>query len=337
MSRRWVGAGMDWDDRIGRRLRPKDLHTLQTVAELGSMAKASAELGLSQPAISKSIADMELMLGAALFDRSARGVELTEAGRLLVERGKVIFDELRQCVRDIEHLSDPTRGLVRIGTTTPMTAFVSEVIGRLCKDHPGITFHTIVNDTTTLLRQLRERELDAVITRWVPGSAAPEDLAAEVLFKAPLAVLADKRHPLVRRSGIGLADLAAQRWVLPPPETFLGQIVGEIFARRALPLPPARVVTVSVPMQLNLLASGQFLAMLPRRLVDYRANAAWLRALDVDLADSADPVALVTVEGRRMAGAVMVFSEASRAAAKAQHPVSEGAGLLIRRQGRRQG
>ena len=70
---------MRWDDRIGRRLRLKDLHTLQTVAEAGSMAKASERLALSQPAISKAVSDMEHTLGAPLLDRSSRGVELTES------------------------------------------------------------------------------------------------------------------------------------------------------------------------------------------------------------------------------------------------------------------
>jgi PAS domain S-box-containing protein len=83
---------MRWDDRIGRRLRLKDLHTLQTVAEAGSMAKASERLALSQPAISKAVSDMEHTLGAPLLDRSSRGVELTECGRLqaLAERNLLL-------------------------------------------------------------------------------------------------------------------------------------------------------------------------------------------------------------------------------------------------------
>lgn len=75
---------MLWDDRIGRRLRLKDFHTLQTIAEAGSMAKAANLLAMSQPAISKAIADMEHVLGASLLERSSRGVELTESGRILV-------------------------------------------------------------------------------------------------------------------------------------------------------------------------------------------------------------------------------------------------------------
>ena len=127
---------MLWDDRIGRRLRLKDLHTLQTVAEAGSMAKASRQLALSQPAISKAIADMEHALGAALLDRSAQGVEITDCGRLLLARGRVIFDELREGVKDIQNRSDPTRGEVRIGTTEPLSGFVSEAISRLSRASP---------------------------------------------------------------------------------------------------------------------------------------------------------------------------------------------------------
>src|SRR4051794_41113065 len=82
---------MKWDDSFARRLRLKDLHTVQTVAALGSMAKASRRLALSQPAISKAISDMEKTLGALLFERSSDGVELTECGRMLTQRARVIF------------------------------------------------------------------------------------------------------------------------------------------------------------------------------------------------------------------------------------------------------
>jgi DNA-binding transcriptional LysR family regulator len=305
---------MPWDHRIGRRLRPKDLHTLQTIAELGSMAKASIALGLSQPAISKAIADLERLLGAELLDRSARGVELTEPGRLLVERGRIIFDELRQCVRDIEHFVDPTRGEVRVGTTAPMTVFLSEVIGHMSPSYPGITYNVEVNDSRSLLRSLRERELDVIITRWMTSEA--DDLAAELLFEAPLAVLADKRHPLVERRKLALADLMTQTWVLPPRDGFLGRIIAEVFARRGLDCPPALVTTISVYMQLNLVASSRFLAMLPARMARYEANLGWLRTLNVDLSDSADPVASVTIAGRRLPGPAALLQKACREVAE---------------------
>jgi DNA-binding transcriptional LysR family regulator len=110
---------MKWDDRIGRRLRLKDLHTLQTVAEVGSMAKASERLALSQPAISKAVSDMEHVLGAPLLDRSSRGVELTECGRLLVERTRVVFDEITQGVSDIDACLIPPEATSKSAQPSP--------------------------------------------------------------------------------------------------------------------------------------------------------------------------------------------------------------------------
>src|SRR5947209_2720676 len=131
---------MRWDDRLGRRLRLKDLHTLEIVAEVGSMAKASQHLALSQPAISKAISDMEHALGVPLLDRSARGVDLTEHGRVLVDRTRIIFDEVKQGIRELEHLTDPTKGEVRIGTIEPVSPVLSDIICRLTRRYPRITY-----------------------------------------------------------------------------------------------------------------------------------------------------------------------------------------------------
>lgn len=101
---------MRWNKQIGRRLKLRDLHFLMTVVQAGSMAKAEPLLSVSQPVISKVIADMEHMLGVRLLDRSPRGVEPTIYGRRLIASSYGIFDELRQCVVEIDHLSDPAAG-----------------------------------------------------------------------------------------------------------------------------------------------------------------------------------------------------------------------------------
>ncbi len=302
---------MKWDDRVSRRVRLKDLHTLQTIAELGSMAKASTHLALSQPAISKAMADLEHTVGAPLLDRSAQGVELTECGRLLIERGRVIFDELLQGMREIEHRSDPTQGLIRIGTTEPITSVVSDIICSLVRRYPRITYHVNVSDTDALARQLRERTLDVLVTRWIPP-LIDEDLAGEVLFQNALAVMADKSHPLVGRKKLRLGDLMDERWTLSPPDSFLGRIVVDVFSRRKLELPRAVVTTLSIYMRLGLLASGRFLTVLPRTMLRQRSNRAWLRALDIDLNDSAGPIALITLKRRRSASPLKLFEEAGR-------------------------
>src|SRR5215470_12524204 len=109
---------MDWDEqRVSRRMKLRDIHVLLTVARCGSMGKAAAELSVSQPAISKTIADMEHALGVRLLDRYPRGVEPTIYAQALLDRGVIAFDELKQAARHIEFLADPTTGTVMFRAT----------------------------------------------------------------------------------------------------------------------------------------------------------------------------------------------------------------------------
>jgi len=299
------------DLRKARRLKVRDLDMLQALAEAGSMAAAAEHLALSQPAISKAMSEMEHSLGAQLLDRNSRGVELTEIGRVWLERGRVILDEVRQGMIDAEHLSDPTKGKVRIGTTEPATVVVSEIINALSRKHPRITFQVFVSDTGALLRELRERKLDILITRWFP-TPDTDDLNAEILYKARLAVMADHRHPLVRRRGLSLSDLMDELWTLSPPDSLLGRLVGDAFRRRKLKLPQAAVTTLSIYMRLNLLATGRFLTMLPVTMLRHPSNRAWLRALAVDLGETAGANASITLKKRPASGAVKLFVDESR-------------------------
>src|SRR6185436_13752779 len=107
---------MNKTDRIERHLKLHDIRVLMSVVQAGSMSKAAEQLGTAQPALSRSIAKLEYSLGVRLLDRSPRGVEPTAYGRALIRRGVAVFDELRQGVRDIEFLADPTAGELRIGT-----------------------------------------------------------------------------------------------------------------------------------------------------------------------------------------------------------------------------
>ena len=117
-----MGGDMQLSDRIGRRMRLQDLHVLMTVMQAGSMGKAAQRLNITQPAISRSIAELEHAFGVRLLDRHRQGVEPTEYGRALLDGGLTVFDELRQTVKNIESLADPTAGEVRIGTIPPIAA-----------------------------------------------------------------------------------------------------------------------------------------------------------------------------------------------------------------------
>src|SRR5215831_9605795 len=148
-------------DRIGRRMKLHDLHVLMAVVQAGSMSKAAQILNTTQPAVSRSIADLEDAIGVRLLDRGRHGAELTEFGRALLDGGTAMFDDLRQAVKNIEFIADPTVGEVRIGATDPLIAgVVPAILEHLHRRFPRISTHvTSIVQNTQQYHDLRERKI----------------------------------------------------------------------------------------------------------------------------------------------------------------------------------
>ncbi len=306
-----MGQVVLWEDRIGRRIRLRDLHTLQTVAERGSMAQAAAHLAVSQPAVSKAIADLEHTLGVQLLERTPRGVEVTSYGRVLLARGVAVFDELRQGLKEIGFLKDPASGELRVGSTEPMTVIVASVVSRLVSQYPRIFFHAFVDDTNSLYGQLRDRRIDLAIMR-MAGPTAEPDMNAEVLFCDPLAVVAARQSRWFRRRQIELADLVDELWTLPPANGFLGAFIVEAFRARGLQPPRTTVTTSSALMWENLLATGRFLGVMPSAVLRLAGRYSHLRTLPIALPDTVRPIGLVTLRGRTLSPVAELFVATTR-------------------------
>lgn len=171
---------MQLSDRIGRRIKLHDLHVLMAVVQAGSMSKAARILNTTQPAISRSISDLEDAIGVRLLDRSRQGVEPTGYGRALLDGGVAMFDDLRQAVNNIEFLIDPTVGEIRIGPPDPLIVGVLPVVfDRLSGKFPGISIHvTPIVSGALQYHDLRERKIDLFFGRIMPSIEA--DLHAEI-------------------------------------------------------------------------------------------------------------------------------------------------------------
>ncbi len=304
------GNGIISDATIARRIRLRDLHTLRILAETGSMARAAEILHLSQPAISKAMAEMERLVGAVLLERSARGVAITRQGEVLMLRGIAMLDEMRRGMEEIRFLSDPATGEVRVGCTEPMAAVAGAAIARLAPRYPRMVFQVEVSDTLTLFRWLREREIDVAITRM--GAVPEPDLDAETLFEDPLVVMAGRRHPLRRRQKLELADLTEEAWTLPPADSFLSGIIGAAFRNRGLDLPRRIVVVRTVHARVSLLRAGRFLDMLPGAMLRFPEQYPGIAALPVALPETRRPIALVTLTQRMPTPAARLFAETAR-------------------------
>jgi DNA-binding transcriptional LysR family regulator len=308
---------MHWDDRIGRRLRLRDLHTLVAVARKGSMAKAAADLAVTQPAISRAIAAMEHTLGVPLLDRKPQGVEPTLYGQALLRWGETVFEDLRHAVKEIESLADPTAGEVSVGGTGPMVeGFLPAVIDRLSRQYPRIVLKVAQRLTTVQQHdELRARTLDLVVGR-VPRVFAENDLHREILFAEPLFVVAGAKSQWVRRRRMALAELIDELWVLPAPETAVGSFVADVFRASGLEFPKHGVICNSLSFSSTLIATGRYLGMFPGSFWHFSATRSPLKVLPVKLPLEAPPVGLVTLKNRTLSPAAKLFIDCARTVAR---------------------
>lgn len=303
-----------WPDQIGRRIKLRQLEILFAVVACGTMGKAAERLAMSQPVVSKAIADLENALGARLLDRGPHGAEPTLYGRALLKHSVAIFDELRQSIGEIKFLADPTAGELRIACADSMlSGLLPVIINTLCSRHPKLTFHVSQGlSGASLYRELRARNVDLVLGK-LAAPFAEADLKPEILFEERYVVVAGAKSPWVRRRSIRLAELIDERWILQPANNNEGTAqMSEIFHACGLEVPRAAVHAASIQLYEALAASGQFLAMLPMSASRFGPKRPSIRILPVNLPQVSRPLAIVVLKNRTASPVVQRFIDCAK-------------------------
>ena len=308
---------MDWADRIGRRIKLRDLHILLAVAECGSMSKASVRLGISHPVVSKTISDLEHSLGVRLFDRGPQGVELTTYGNALVNSGVIVFDEMRQGLKQIEFLANPNSGDLRIGCPdVDIAGIIPEIVDRFYSQYPSIRLH-VIHANTSLMQfgELRGRNVELLIGR-VPTVLLEDDLALENLFNESLVAVAGRHSRWSRRRRLELADLIDEAWILPPYDSVRGPLIAEIFRANGLQPPRASVSTLSLQLTTTLIASGRFVGLVPRSVARSSVGQSELNILALKIPVHRIAVDVITIKNRTLSPLAKLFIDCARKVAK---------------------
>jgi DNA-binding transcriptional LysR family regulator len=309
---------MQWHERIGRRLKLRDMHILLAVVQHGSMAKAAAALAISQPAVSKAISDLEHTVGLRLLDRTRQGIEATTYGRALVKHGTADFDELKQAAQELDSLADPTVGELRIGSSESMAAgLLPAIIDRFSRQYPRVDLTVAqVVFATAHTRELRERSIDLLLGR-IFASLEEDDLESEVLFDDQLVVVSGNQSRWARSRRLELADLVREQWIQPPADSLAGALNAEIFCACGLEMPHASLTTLSIHLLLQLVITGRFVAMLPSSVLRLSGKNWPLKILPINLPRQPKPVAIMRLKNRTLSPVAQAFIDCARAVARA--------------------
>src|SRR5262249_20184882 len=314
-----MAKSLNWESRIGRRVRLRDLHILFAVVQHGSITKAGGDLGMSQSAVSQAIAVLEHALQVPLLDRGPRGVEPTMYGTALMRRGQIAFDELRSGVKDIEFLADPEVGEVRIACTEASAAgLLPPVIERFSLRHPKVTLNVLQTSTNQVgFAALEERNADLVLTQFVLEADLTEALRAEVLFYDRICLVAARQGRWARRHKVGLADLADAVLILPPSDPPGWAAVSAAFHAAGLSMPQVTVTTLSVALRNMLSMRDRFISALPVSILRLNPDLYSVKELPIELPMPPWPALLVTLKDRTLSTAADRFIEDVRDVARA--------------------
>jgi DNA-binding transcriptional LysR family regulator len=307
---------MQMSDRIGRQIKLHDLHVLIAVIQAGSMSKAAALLNTGQPAISRSISELEHAFGVRLLDRSRQGVTPTEYGLALLDGGTAVFDDLRRTVKHVAFLADPTVGTIRLGCNPFLAAtFVASIVDRLSLRYPSIVFELVTGYVDRLHRELTERNVDLLIAR--RSGPIPDDrMDFEFLFDETYSIVVGAQSPWARRRKVELAELLNQTWVLPRPESTLGSVVTDAFRAADLQYPRTAVVAEPAEVRIILLATGRFISIFPDSVLKFSGKRPELKILPIKQPLSRVPVGIVTLKNRTVGPLAQLVISTSREVAR---------------------
>jgi DNA-binding transcriptional LysR family regulator len=253
------------------------------IVRSASFGRAAERLNITQPALSKSIRNLEQSLDVKLLERHPNGVVTTDFGELFLEYASLISSEIDRATTEIEQMKGTGRGIVRVGAGATMMQYVIPQAVR--------AFMALGTDATVTFRQglrddllscLRRGEIDLVVGS-IKSRFADEDeeFRRELIFRDTIVVVADRAHPLAQKDEVAIADLGGYDWVLPEGTENERERLGRVLREAGLELPRCAISTPSSNFMSTMLQGSEYLSYLPQALLNEVGNYAHLKEVRI--------------------------------------------------------
>lgn len=314
---RLTADAVDAAVRPGGRLRLRHLQCFMAVARLGRLRHAAQALAITQPAVTKTLNELEDILGVRLFLRERKGVTLTAHAQAFLPHAAACIEALDAALTSVGQVN-PAAAPLRIGALpTVAAAVLAPALRKVRRSHPEALAHVVTGNNPALLEALRRQELDLVVGR-LADPADMGGLSFEYLYAEPLAAVARPGHVLAGARPLCVADLAGVSLVLPPPGTLLRHAADGLLTAAGVSRPVVALQTLSVSLARALLASGDEVWLTAPGAVEGDIAAGLLVRLPLDTAGSEEPVGLIARTDLSPGPAMRALLAALRAQAAAR-------------------
>jgi DNA-binding transcriptional LysR family regulator len=312
---------------LHRRIKLRQLELLATLGEERSIHRVARRLGMTQPAASKLLREVEAILDTRLFERTRRGVVATSEGIALIARAKRLLRVLDGTQDELAAIRAGARGLVRAGVyAVAAPVLVPAAIAWLRSRDAKIRVRVEEGGPDALLGALRRGDLDCVVGR-VLGDDDVSELEVEPLYPEPIVTAVRPGHRLAQVRRMDWRTAVSADWVLPHPSSPLRRMFGAWLARRGLPEPNPVAESVSILTNVTLIRDSEAMVMLPGGVAAHYAALGLIQVLPLPFTASLPPVSLLRRRGEPLDDATAMFSAALRAV----RPQKSGARRQTRR------
>lgn len=284
---------MEKNGLFTQRIRLRHLHTFVAVAQQGTLGRAAETLNLSQPALSKTLNELEQLTGTRLFERGRMGAQLTLTGEQFLTHAVRVLDALNTAGQSLNHKPEQNNAVIRVGALpTAALGILPQVIGQVHKQQPDITIQVATTNNPMLLAGLKSGELDVGIGRM----ADPEMMSGlnyELLFLESLKLVVRPNHPLLQ-STVTLSRVLEWPVVVLPTGTVPRQNAEELLQSQGCQLPSGCIETLSASLSRQLTVNFDYVWFVPSGAVKNDLRQGTLTALPIVPPGVGDPIGIIT-------------------------------------------
>ena len=289
------------------RLRLRQVALLLEVRSLGTLRAAAEQLGMTQPAATNMVHELESALGVTLFERQGRGLRVTSAGEAVIAHFDGLRGSMAALARELEDLRAGGGASLAVGSIlAPSPTLLTRTVALIKREQPHLRLSVLTETSDRLIDLLDQGTLDIVIGRMAEGHAH-RDYLSQVLEGEPPSVVVGPQHPMAGVRRCALAALVEQPWVLQPRNSPMREVLEQEFRLHGLDRPRDLVETASILTTLFLIGEAPMVAVVPASLAARYADKGLISVLPVRLTRALEPYGSIVRRGRPLSAAASRF------------------------------
>lgn len=294
--------------RLINRLRMRQVSLMLSVCDHGTLRQAANELGMTQPAATKMLHELETSLDTLLFDRVGRGLVLNAAGQTVLDYFKGMIGTLESLARELSSIKQGIHGHLSIGSIMAASpAILTDALIAIRSRLPLLSIRVMTGTSDVLIQAMDEGELDVVIGRPVAQSRGEYRFTA--LSNEKLCVIAASDHPVAKQKKLTLETLSPFPWILQSPGSPMRELLDQEFRAAGLKIPPQLIETSSILTTVDIVSRTRMISVIPESVATSFQASGMIKVLNYRLMHELDPFGILNRPDRPLTAAAALFIE----------------------------